>query len=326
MYLRGDKDCVHPVSGQPVQEAGRNLKAWESPICGGDGHAASRLGFDLFARIMQQPDLGTYIWNTELEVYQGFDRRINTRTGRSFSELPDLSEDPEYDLDRRFELYDAPARDHETRFNRDRFGYGFYYKPESIGVWWDKYMVLNSMISAGENFAYTDTRPELIRYNINWSLLFGGEMLNIAGAAAAQVYDAYGPMYDGDKVIWRRFATASEAEKASYVNNEVLSPGDSFSVRFISIIMGAGWMPQTTMSKSFNQAFKIGVVGAQDQFDVSDETKADPDLYVELEDPITHRTYYAVNTGRMESHLADYGGAPAISPGYELLKRTRGCV
>ena len=39
------------------------------------------------------------------------------------------------------------------------------------------------------------------------------------------------------------------------------------------------------MDKTFNQAFKIGVVGAQDQFDVSDEIKNDPNSYVELRDP-----------------------------------------
>ena len=98
-----------------------------------------------------------------------------------------MEEDPQYDLDRRFELYNAPARDHETKFDRDRYGYGFYYKPLSIGVWWDKYMALNAMISPGENFAYTDSRPELLRYQLNWSFMFPGEMLNIAGAAAAVV-------------------------------------------------------------------------------------------------------------------------------------------
>jgi hypothetical protein len=323
MFLRGDQDCIHPVTGQPVQEDGRNLKPWESTICGGDGHAASRLGFDLFARVMQQPDVGTYIWNTELNVYQGFDRRINERTALPSQQLPDLSEDPQYDLDRRFELNSAPARDHETRFDRDRYGYGFYYKPLSIGVWWDKYMALNAMIAPGENFAYTDTRPELLRYNINWSLLFPGEMLNIAGAAASQAYNAYAPLYDGEKVVWRRFATATQAEKNTYAGMEVVSPGDSFSVRFLSVLMGTAWMPQVTMDKTFNQAFKIGVVGAQDQFDVSDEVKADPNLYVELKDPITHRVYYAVNTGRIADSVGDYGGAAAISPGYELLKRTR---
>jgi hypothetical protein len=94
-------------------------------------------------------------------------------------------------------------------------------------------------------------------------------------------------------------------------------------VRFLSVLMGTAWMPQVTMDKTFNQAFKIGVVGAQDQFDVSDEVKADPNLYVELKDPITHRVYYAVNTGRIADSVGDYGGAAAISPGYELLKRTR---
>lgn len=323
MFLRGDRDCIHPVSGQPVQAGGRNLKPWESPICGGDGHAASRLGFDLFARIIQQPDLGTYIWNNETNAYVGFDRRINERTTEAMQELPDAEEEPEYDLSRRFELYDDPARDHETRYDRERYGYGFYYKPVSIGVWWDKYMALNAMTSPGENFAYTDTRPDMLRYNVNWSLLFPGEMLNIAGAAASQTYSAYGPLYDGDKVVWRRFATASDSEKASYANMDVLSPGDSFTVRFLSIIMGAAWMPQSTMSKDFNQAFKIGIVGAQDQFDVSDEIKADPELYVEVEDPVTHRVYFAVNTGRMNGDLVNYGGAAALSPGYELLKKVR---
>ena len=323
MFLRGDQDCVHPVTGQPVQANGRNLKTWESPICGGDGHAASRLGFDMFARVMQQPDLGTYIWNNELGVYQGFDRRINPRTTLPFSQFPDLEEDPQYDLDRRFELYNSPARDHETKYDRDRFGYGFYYKPLSIGVWWDKYMALNAMITPGENFAYTDTRPELLRYNINWSFMFPGEMLNIAGAAASQAYSGYAPLYDGEKVVWRRFATATADERDAYANMEVISPGDNYSVRFLSVIMGTAWMPQVTMDKTFNQAFKIGVVGAQDQFDVPDEIRNNPDLYVELRDPVTHRVYYAVNTGRISQTVSDYGGAAPLSPGYELLKRTR---
>ena len=323
MFLRGDQDCVHPVTGQPVQANGRNLKTWESPICGGDGHAASRLGFDMFARVMQQPDLGTYIWNNELGVYQGFDRRINPRTTLPFSQFPDLEEDPQYDLDRRFELYNSPARDHETKYDRDRFGYGFYYKPLSIGVWWDKYMALNAMITPGENFAYTDTRPSLLRYNINWSFMFPGEMLNIAGAAASQAYSGYAPLYDGEKVVWRRFATATADERDAYANMEVISPGDNYSVRFLSVIMGTAWMPQVTMDKTFNQAFKIGVVGAQDQFDVPDEIRNNPDLYVELRDPVTHRVYYAVNTGRISQTVSDYGGAAPLSPGYELLKRTR---
>ena len=40
MFLRGDQDCVHPVTGQTVQAERSNLKTWESPICGGDGRSS----------------------------------------------------------------------------------------------------------------------------------------------------------------------------------------------------------------------------------------------------------------------------------------------
>jgi hypothetical protein len=315
MFLRGG-DCIDPVTGNPVTSGGQNLKVWESPVCGGDGMAASQLGFDLLARIIQQPDLGTYVWNEEDDAYEGFDLTYG-------GSLPDPAEDPEYDLDKQFELMDSPARDHETRYNRDRFGYGFYYKPESIGVWWDKYMALYAFILPGANFAYVDSRPDMVKYSMNWSYLFAGPLMNLSAAVATRTYKGYAPLYDeqsGD-LEWRRFTTASTADEARYAASTVINPGDSFTVRYLSILLGAGWMQQSSFDKSFNENFKIGVVGARDGFEVSDEVKADPERYVEVTDQVNYRTYFAVNTGAFGAEVGTYGGHQALSAGYTLLKQ-----
>ncbi|MAO83225.1 MAG: hypothetical protein CMH50_04970 [Myxococcales bacterium] len=320
MFIRGNKDCVDPVTGQPVIVNGRVAKQYESNVCGGDGFAASLLGFDLFARILQRPDLGTYIWNEEDQAYEGWDlRNLN-------SQLPDAEDNPEYDLDRTFRLYDEPGRDHETRYEREKDGYGFYYKPRSLGVWWDKYMVLNAMISPGENFAYVDDRPDLLKYRMNWSMMFAPEMLNLAGAIATRSYDAYAPRYNEatGEVVWRNFTTGNEADEIANNALPVINPGDNYTVRLISIIMGSAWMPQVSMDKSFNEAFKIGIVGAVDGFEVPDSIKGNPNAYIELTDPITHRTFYAVNTGAIgDSYRRTIAGSEPVSAGYTILKKIK---
>ena len=92
---------------------------------------------------MQQPDLGTT--STEARCGQGFDRRINPpRRFRSrSSRTSKRTRSTTWTVASSLQL---PARDHETKYDRTA-GYGFYYKPLSIGVWWDKYMALNAMIT-----------------------------------------------------------------------------------------------------------------------------------------------------------------------------------
>ncbi|MCK6512278.1 hypothetical protein L6R29_20300 [Myxococcota bacterium] len=285
---------------------------YQDPRCGESGFIASIAALNFFSHVMQTPDSGCYK-RTQVGTRNVFTHQSNNAC---------TSKGPEF-LDVPFGV----GRPMLGAYDRDTYGYEFYWKPVSLGAWWDKYLAAMALGDPYTRFIGVDSTADARSYLINFTALYGTYVNNILGGFLAERPEAYAPMLGADgKISLRepiRLGGSNDLIDPAPVYNFTtpLDPNEQYTARLLVGFIGAVYFSRETDDQRFNEAMKIAVRGRAESPDVPEAIRQDPKQYVEIVEPGSNRIYYAV---RAENRGPTFSDAPKFfSAGYELLKNLK---
>jgi len=247
-----------------------------SPLCGLDQLAAAYSSLDFFGRVLATPDVGTYGLNPETGVYERNWKPEDEEASYCKAEVPL-----------------GVGKYAETAYSREQYGYDFYYKPVSIGTWWDKYLAVMAIGDPYTFFIGVDSGSDTRSYLINFADLFPGEVNNLVGGLVIGDFSAYAPRIDAQGTLHYRSTPLFQDTSAGFDKMTPLDPDEQFTTRIIAAYMGIAMFSYEKSDTAFLQSIKINVAGMGDAPAIPADVRADPERYVEIVDPTTHRTYWA---------------------------------
>ncbi len=284
------------------------------PECGENGFVAAVTAFNFFARIIQTPDVGCYR------------RAFNNATAQLTHVANGACESGVRDGYQYVNVPLGMGRRMVSTFNYDKYGYEFAWKPTSIGTWWDKYMAVMALGDPYTSFYGVDTESNFNDYMINFNTMFGRYVNNLVGAFIVGRTSLYGPTIENNKLVYRdpiRIAGASQElfDPAPTYKGASLNPNEQYSAQYFAGLLGAVYFSGDLNDQYFNESLKISVRGRDDSPEVPDDVKKDPNRYVEVVDPGSHRIYYAAKANNMEGLFQTE--PTFFSVGYEFLKQVK---
>jgi hypothetical protein len=191
----------------------------------------------------------------------------------------------------------------------------------------DKWGALSYLTETTTNFVGVDSSSDTRSFSINFLNIFGSQIHSIVAGLVLGDPSLYGPAWelpDPDEPEevgeYARRETISLFRTRDFEpeTHKLIDPNDRFFVRYISLIMAAAWSVQETNERDLNTNFKIGMTGSIDDHAVPDLIRNDPARYIELTNPVTHRTYFAVRTENFGWSLPEEGER-FVALGYDLL-------
>jgi hypothetical protein len=220
------------------------------------------------------------------------------------------------------------------KYDRATFGYYFYWKPKTIGSWWDKWLAMQALGDPWTDFIGVDAQGNARSYLISFNSLFRNQVQNAVGSYITEDYQNYGPWVvkqaDGTPVVQFRelVPTVSNAlggrQPVTMPAGAIpLNPeGDGqYMTRLQALYIGSSYYTYYTDDQDFNQSIFIGKAGTTVDITVPESIRNDPNRYVELTDPATGHIYFSVKmTPGSAWFLAEQ---PFYSIGYEYVKKVR---
>lgn len=302
--VRGGTTCLVGLS---AEDNPRNyVEHYASPLCGLDTLASAISSLNFFGRVLATPDVGAYGWNAEEKAFEK-DYSSPDEQGRAPETLTVALGEGKYS---------------QTRYDREKYGYNFYYKPVVVGSWWDKYLAIEALGDPYTSFIGVDGRSDVLAYLINFNDLFSTEVNNMVGGMAIGQFAAYAPVVnDAGKLVFRKHAALFTNEMEEYSAMRSLDPDEQYTSRLLATYLGISLFSDEKSDMKFLNSIKINVSGLGDTPEVPADVRADPTRYVEVTDPNTHMTYWAT---RYEVHL--YNGSldlSAVPLGFTLLQKVK---
>jgi hypothetical protein len=254
---------------------------------------------DMFARVLNQPQAGTYVQGTRMD-------------GSSYYYM---FGEPEWypcgtpGLD--FCVPYVTGKMWEDSWDQD-FGYQWYLRKIRYGHFYDRPLAIQVLGEATNNFMGRDTQGDVRKYTINYARLFPNQLkalltgINsqfLGGADAVASFavgeNPYAPVFCGNDpdsgyaVIDHRSATMPWVEPCSQTggtNQGFVDPGDTFTTQLYATTLGLAYFP-LSYSQEFLDAARIYVIG-ESQPDFS--TLPPEATWIEFQDPFSYKTYRAV--------------------------------
>jgi hypothetical protein len=309
--IRRGWDCVDPKTGNSVlDDDGDARPHFFAQQCGMEQYYAALIGVEFFVKTLQTPDLGTYYFDT---LHNEYRKDVDPT-------------DPAIDANDTFVLDGAndSAQGYLSQWDPDRYGYYSFIKPTYAGFWMDKWAALSFITDTSSNFIGVDASSDTRSFQINFLNLFGDNLHQLISGIVLDEPSLYGPGYDPAEEEGFKYTDRTHifTNSPGIGSAKVINPSDRFFTRYVALIMATAWAVQQTNNRDMNQNFKIGLKGSIDGAAVPADVAADPARYLELMDPVTDRTYFAVRTEH-------YGYSPLnpdytyVPVGYEMLSRIR---
>ncbi|MBI5547480.1 MAG: zinc-dependent metalloprotease, partial [Deltaproteobacteria bacterium] len=279
-----------------------------SPLCGLDQLASAYSSLNFFGHVLATPEVGRYGFNPDVGTYQlGFE---GVASGSQVAAI---------------DIGVGTGKFAQSLYDRERYGYDFFYKPVTIGSWWDKYLAIEALGNPYTKFIGVDSNSDVLAYLINFTDLFYAEVNNMVGALAIEDFQSYSPAVDdAGKVVFRDAASLFRDSSPSPAHLTPLDPSEQYTTRLVAAFLGISFFSEEKSDTKFINSIKINVAGNGDAPAVSEELRNDPYGYVEIVDPTTHKTYWAT---RYDHHnwdgSVDYGAVPL---GFTLLQNIKARV
>ncbi len=312
---------------------------YASFLCGYDRLMASMDMVDFFARILQTPDVGAYKLNAETGRMEFVDVNPN------YPQCGDVSIDPNdpecQDADGNFdptrmikgdyvEIPSGLGKHQVTLFDRDEYGIEFWFKPVRIGGWWDKIIAMMAMADPMTNFMGMDASSDTRSFLINTKALWPDEITNLIGGYIAEMPEWYAPYVVMDQFGGYEFFYNSPFEPGKPNNAIVVDPEEQYTCKLYGAYIAASEFSWGTDDLDFVQNARIMLKGNGEEHELPPGvTWDDEDKVVQVWDPITNRTYYAVKYQSYDyQDNLDGEGNPVpndkiIPIGYTLLKNIK---
>ena len=207
------------------------------------------------------------------------------------------------------------ARQSITLYDRDQFGYYFYWKPTVMGSWWDKWLAVKALGDSNTDFIGVDASSDTRSFLISLNTLFGNEIASLVGGVASENADMYGAQFanDGETV---RFIPSVEAFRGTGRNpsQPTIDPDQQYTMRLVSMF-NAAYQSQYTDDLEFQETLMVSKGPEWTEEFINGNLYGDPDRFVELTDPETGMKYGAI---RVDRELQD--GTPVYSTAYEFMR------
>lgn len=207
------------------------------------------------------------------------------------------------------------ARPSITLYDREKYGYYFYWKPTVIGAWLDKWLAIRALGDSYTDFIGVDANSDTRSFLISLNTLFGEEITGLVGSIGTENPDIYGAQFenDGQNV---RFVPTVEVYRGTGRNpaKPTIDPDQQYTLRLWAMSQAA-YDSQYTDDLEFQETLRIGR-GLFNNSEFADSALfSDPTRYVELTDPETGMIYNAI---RQDRTLQD--GTPVYSAAYEFIR------
>lgn len=213
------------------------------------------------------------------------------------------------------ELDYGDARPSITLYDRQKYGYYFYWKPVVMGSWWDKWLAVKALGDPWTDFIGVDASSDTRSYLISLNTIFANEIHSMIGGIVADRANRYAPRLGADgKLETLPMIDLYSADSPWDTNTRPLvDPDQQYTFRLLAMFNMA-FQSQMTDDLEFSETIMVGRRYANTSADLPDEIKNDPTRYAEFRDPETGFLYFAVNTHR------DGEAGSVYNAGYEFIR------
>ncbi len=214
-----------------------------------------------------------------------------------------------------------------TRYDRDRYGYHFYWKPTVMGSWWEKWMAVKALYDHNTNFIGVDASADTASYLISLGTLFGTDINNLIGAAVNEKGVRYGPKFDqggigasGDLVFPKTMPLFQNDASRDTIVGPSLDPDQEYTFRLIAMMNAAYQSSYVADTFEFAETLYVDRCLSQSCTEIPADLAGDPDRYQQVRDPVTGETWFAV---RPDQELQAAQGTAVYAAGFELIKEMK---
>jgi hypothetical protein len=350
LIIRRDRPCVWYENGQRQEAESR----FTADACGLPGFLGAIEALNLFAEVIQTPDLGCYT-----RMLPGCYLTAPTNEFGIEGEVALVNADPDFcdtlqptgdrvplKVDDRsayhhvrntvtcegvapitdpltsariseplIEVEYGVGRPSITTYDRERYGYYFYWKPVVMGSWWDKWLAVKAVGDPYTDFIGVDASSDTRSYLISFNTLFGDDINNLVGGIVTEAPDVYGPSINLNKdgvefvdILSLYVGGGRDAVTAAWVD-----PDQQYTFRLLAMF-NAAFQNQITDDLDFSQSLAVHRRFANTAVEIPQEILDDPSRYMEFRDPESGYLYYTVRQNRENS------GQPIYSIAYEYIR------
>jgi hypothetical protein len=222
------------------------------------GLAASQLGVNLLASIVQAPEPGAYYADPDDNTYYNYSYDTDIRLCPPGSSDPDCS-----DLNialgtgkYAFSLYQGES------------GYYYYERLHVIGSFYDKLAAIQTLTSPETNFLGVDTDADISQYAISMYLYFPDQVTRLIGGSAVGDYNSFAG-YVADQKYYSRDMFSPSPINAT---QQAVDPATSFTVELYSAWLGMAFL-NAGFDNSFNDLMRVFIEGNGEGLTPTDPTR-----------------------------------------------------
>ncbi len=186
-----------------------------------------------------------------------------------------------------------------TLYDREKYGYYFYWKPVVMGSWWDKWLAVKAVGDPYTDFIGVDASSDTRSYLISFNTLFANEINNMIGGVVSDRPAVYGPRVDasGEKVEFLDVLSLTGASPRDSNTNPFVDPDQQYTFRLLAMF-NAAFQNQMTDDLEFSESIMVDRRYANTDADIPADIKSDPARYAEFRDPETGYIFYAIRQVR----------------------------
>lgn len=201
-----------------------------------------------------------------------------------------------------------------TEYDRERYGYNFYWKPTVMGSWWEKWMAVKALSDPYTNFIGVDASADASSYLISMSTLFGDVVNDVVSGAVAEQPELYARVLAAGEV--QDVPAISLYQRGPFEpnrsRNPSIEPGQEYTFRMMAMLNTAFQSSYVTDDYAFAEGLAVKRSFSQSDIELPEDL-AEARL-VSVRDPATAETWWAV---RWQSGEGDSG---PYSLAYEMLR------
>jgi hypothetical protein len=228
------------------------------------------------------------------------------------------------------ELISEPAQDiglgvakpSRSLYDRERYGYNFYWKPVVMGSWWEKWMAVKALSDPYTDFKGVDAASDSASYLIALTTLFGEEINNVVAGAVLEDAPVYGRVIHQGEVhevpVLDVFGSSIFAP--SRARDPLVDPDQEYTFRLVALMNAAYQSSYITDDYEFAETLKVGRTFSLSDVELPADLKDDPERFQSVRDPVTGELWWAV---RVERSLPGRAATPIHSTAYEMIRRVK---
>jgi hypothetical protein len=207
-----------------------------------------------------------------------------------------------------------------TRYDRETFGYYFYWKPTVMGSWWDKWLAVKAIGDPYTDFIGVDANSDTRSFMISFQTLFGDQINDMIGGIINEEAGKYGAVINpnsGEIDFIDALALSTQFDREANTTLPYIDPDQQYTFRLLAMF-NAAFQQQQTDDLNFQQTLLVGATYELSDIDMPADIKADPERFQSFRDPETGLLYWAVKQDREAQ-----GGGEVYSSGFEFVKKIK---